>query len=250
VVGDDRERRDLRAGACRGRDGDERHDLARDLVRALIFLDPAAVFCDDADRLGDIHRRAAAEGHDKIRARRLVGRRRLFDRIRRRIALGFGEGVDRKACRLQRVGDLVHQAHLCQMRAGNDKCVRAAELPCGLGQLRERAAAHHDILRNGKGKVVHDKHSSVRNKNKRIFLKILSVDKVNCAMVKQPRGSAHKIEIAQRFHADRGRVPRFAYFWRKKVSAWELSDDSCSASVRTQIVGKTKFFDSLSSAEP
>lgn len=77
VVGDDRERRDLRAGACRGRDGDERHDLARDLVRALIFLDPAAVFCDDTDRLGDIHRRAAAEGHDKVRARRLVGRRRL-----------------------------------------------------------------------------------------------------------------------------------------------------------------------------
>jgi len=69
-------------------------------------------------------------------------------------------------------------------------------------------------------------------------------------MVKQPRGSAHKIEIAQRFHADRGRVPRFAYFWREKVSAWELSDDSCSASVRTQIVGKTKFFDSLKKEAP
>ena len=162
VVGDDRERRDLRAGACRGRDGDERHDLARDLVRALIFLDPAAVFDDNADRLCNIHRRAAAEGHDKIRARRLVGRRRLFDRIRRRIALGLGEGVDRKACRLQRVRDLAHQTHLCQMRAGNDKCVRAAELLCGLGQLRERAAAHHDILRNGKAEIVHNKHSSAK----------------------------------------------------------------------------------------
>ena len=63
--------------------------------------------------------------------------------------------------------------------------------------------------------------------------------------MKQPRGSAHKIEIAQRFHADRRRVPRFAYFWREKVSAWELSDDSCSAFVRTQLVGKTKFFDCL-----
>ena len=40
-------------------------------------------------------------------------------------------------------------------------------------------------------------------------------------------------------------MPRFFYFWREKVSAWELSDDSCSAFVRTQIVGKTKFFDSL-----
>ena len=29
------------------------------------------------------------------------------------------------------------------------------------------------------------------------------------------------------------------------MSVWELSDDSGSAFVRTQIVGKTKFFDSL-----
>ena len=48
-------------------------------------------------------------------------------------------------------------------------------------------------------------------------------------MLTLPRGSAHEIEIAQRFHVDRGRVPRLAYFWREKVSAWELSDDSCSA---------------------
>ena len=39
-----------------------------------------------------------------------------------------------------------------------------------------------------------------------------------------PRVSAHEIEIAQRFHKNRGRVPRFLYFEREKVSAWELSD--------------------------
>ena len=37
----------------------------------------------------------------------------------------------------------------------------------------------------------------------------------------------------------------FQYFWREKVSVWGLSDDSRFAFVRTQIVGKTKFFDSL-----
>ena len=43
--------------------------------------------------------------------------------------------------------------------------------------------------------------------------------------MKQPRGSAHKIGNAQRFHKNRGRVPRFLYFWREKVSEQELSDD-------------------------
>ena len=43
-------------------------------------------------------------------------------------------------------------------------------------------------------------------------------------MQTMPRGSAHEIEIAQRFHKNRGRVPRFLYSQREKVSAWELSD--------------------------
>ena len=34
AVGDDRKRRDLGAGARRGRNGDQRHDFARDLVCA------------------------------------------------------------------------------------------------------------------------------------------------------------------------------------------------------------------------
>ncbi len=60
--------------------------------------------------------------------------------------------------------------------------------------------------------------------------------------MKQPRGSAHKIENAQRFHKNRGRVPRFLYFWRAKVSEQELSDDSCSARAEHTLSGKTKFF--------
>ena len=63
--------------------------------------------------------------------------------------------------------------------------------------------------------------------------------------IQHSRVSAHLTGFASQSHPNRGRVPRFGYFWREKVSAWELSDDSCSAFVRTQIVGKTKFFDSL-----
>ena len=59
------------------------------------------------------------------------------------------------------------------------------------------------------------------------------------------RATAHSKAFAEQTHENRGRVPRFSYFWREKMSVWELSDDSCSAFVRTQIVGQTKFFDSL-----
>ena len=38
------------------------------------------------------------------------------------------------------------------------------------------------------------------------------------------RGSAHEIAFAAQMHENRGRVPRFSYFQREKVSAWELSD--------------------------
>ena len=40
----------------------------------------------------------------------------------------------------------------------------------------------------------------------------------------QPRGSAHSKAFAAQTHPNRGRVPRFGYFEREKVSAWELSD--------------------------
>ena len=68
------------------------------------------------------------------------------------------------------------------------------------------------------------------------------------AMLTLPRGSAHEIAFAKQMHENRGRVPRFSYFQREKVSAWELSDVRV-CEVKTQIVGKTKFFDSLKKSE-
>ena len=64
-------------------------------------------------------------------------------------------------------------------------------------------------------------------------------------MLMLSRGSAYEIAFAAQMHENRGRVPRFSYFQREKVSAWELSDVRVLQS-QTQIVGKTKFFDSLS----
>ena len=40
----------------------------------------------------------------------------------------------------------------------------------------------------------------------------------------QSRGSAHSKAFAAQTHENRGRVPRFSYFKREKVSVWELSD--------------------------
>ena len=44
--------------------------------------------------------------------------------------------------------------------------------------------------------------------------------------IQHSRVSAHLTGFASQSHPNRGRVPRFGYFWREKVSAWELSDDS------------------------
>ena len=40
----------------------------------------------------------------------------------------------------------------------------------------------------------------------------------------QSRGRAHSKAFATQTHENRGRVPRFSYFKREKVSVWELSD--------------------------
>lgn len=49
-------------------------------VRTLVFFDLTTIFYYNADRLCNIHRGAAAERHDKIRARGLVGGRRVLVR--------------------------------------------------------------------------------------------------------------------------------------------------------------------------
>ena len=61
---DDRDRRDLRAGAGRGRNEDERQPAALDLADAIDVVEPLLAAREHRDQLGDIERGAAAEADD------------------------------------------------------------------------------------------------------------------------------------------------------------------------------------------
>ena len=56
------------------------------------------------------------------------------------------------------------------------------------------------------------------------------------------RGSAHLTDFAQQSLQKLGTCASVLPLRREKVSAWELSDDSCSAFVRTQLVGENEVF--------
>ena len=61
------------------------------------------------------------------------------------------------------------------------------------------------------------------------------------AMLMLSRGSAYEIAFAAQMHENRGRVPRFSYFQREKVSARELSDVRVLRSQNTDC-RKNEFF--------
>ena len=66
VICDNRKRRDLRTGACCRRDCNEWDDFSGYFMCPFIFCNTATVFCSYTDCLGNIHRRAAAQCHNKI----------------------------------------------------------------------------------------------------------------------------------------------------------------------------------------
>ena len=65
----------------------------------------------------------------------------------------------------------------------------------------------------------------------------------------QSRGSAHSTAFAAQTDENRGRVPRFSYFKREKVSVWELSDVRVLRSQNTDC-RKNDSFSTVSSAIP
>ena len=65
-------------------------------------------------------------------------------------------------------------------------------------------------------------------------------------MLMLSRGSAYEIAFAAQMHENRGRVPRFSYFQREKVSARDLSDARVLES-QNKVCRKTEDFDSLNS---
>ena len=86
VIGDDRKSGHFGAGSCRSRHGDQRNDVSRHFVSALILRDASAVFCNNADRFCHIHRRTAAQCNDKVSAACLVRFRRFIYGFHGRIA--------------------------------------------------------------------------------------------------------------------------------------------------------------------
>ena len=60
-------------------------------------------------------------------------------------------------------------------------------------------------------------------------------------MLTQPRGRAHSKAFAAQTHPNRGRVPRFGYFKREKVSVWELSDVRVLRSSKHRLSEKRSF---------
>ncbi|OPZ43586.1 MAG: hypothetical protein BWY94_01853 [Actinobacteria bacterium ADurb.BinA094] len=79
-VGDHRPERHLAAGARRRGDGHERRDAALNgVVTPFVPGDRPAVRGDHADRLGDVHRRASADGDEPVAALGPVQSRRPVD---------------------------------------------------------------------------------------------------------------------------------------------------------------------------
>ena len=155
MVGDDGEGGDLRAGARGGRDGDEGDDVAGDFVGAFVVGDAAAVFRDDGDGFGDVHRGAAAEGDDEVGAAFLEGFGSFVDGGDGGVALGLAEGVGGDAFRGEEVGAVLDMAHFREVRAGDDEGVGAAEFLGGVTELFRRAAADEDVLGDGEAEFVH-----------------------------------------------------------------------------------------------
>ena len=119
-VGDHRPERHLAAGAGGGRHGDQRRDAALDgIVPPLVLRDRAAVGGHDADRLGDVHGRAAAHGHEAVAA---LGRVQVGGRVDE-VDVGVGHHLGED----DRVGSSVDDAG--GEAGGDDALVRDQERP-------------------------------------------------------------------------------------------------------------------------
>ena len=75
----------------------------------------------------------------------------------------------------------------------------------------------HKIAKNT-GEFLTQKRTQTISLRPRLSIKSVFTPK------QQSRGSAHSKAFAAQTHGNRGRVPRFSYFKREKVSVWELSD--------------------------
>ena len=107
-VGDDVVYRDLRGGAGGRRDRYREHRVLLRRRHALkgAHVRELGVVYDDADGLRRVHDRAAAHGHDAVRARGLEGRDAALDVLDGRVRLDVAEDLVGDARRVEQGRDL------------------------------------------------------------------------------------------------------------------------------------------------
>ena len=116
----------------------------------LKLLDASAVFCNNADRLCNIHRRTAAECYEKVCAGSKIALGCFFYCRHRRIRLNICENIGCDACRFQAVRCFVHNAHFFQGRTGKNHRMGSAHLLGTLRQFGKRSCSDNNILWNRK----------------------------------------------------------------------------------------------------
>ena len=126
-IRDDAETRDLGSRAGRRVDGHQRDHLVLGDVDALVVVDLAAVGCNEADGLGAVVRRTAAEGDDAVTALLFEGLDASHDILVRRVRLSTAEDVSRQALVLEDLLDIVGHAGFRQEGICDDHRMRAIE---------------------------------------------------------------------------------------------------------------------------
>ena len=144
-IGDHRETGHFAAGSGGGRDGDDRRDGVPEGERALVVFDPTLVGQQQADRLGRVHRAAAADGQQALDTFAAIQLRRLVDVFAARVCLDLRYLVERDLPLIQAGIHAIQQA--CGLYPGvrHDQHMRHAEFPQVFAGALAQAGSHHDF---------------------------------------------------------------------------------------------------------
>jgi hypothetical protein len=145
-VGDDRHARDLAAGPCRGRHGDQRQAGAGHVAVAGVVAHIALVGKGHGRRLGGVHRAAPADRDDTVGlvvAHRL---QRALDIGERRVGLDVAERRHLGIACLQALDERTGRPLIEEEAIGDHERARDPEARDVRGEVVRRATADHQVL--------------------------------------------------------------------------------------------------------
>ncbi len=144
VIRDHRPERHLAPGAGRRRDRDEGRDAVLDgVVIPLVVRDRAAVSRDDADRLGRVHRGAAAEADEPVATRLHVQPGAFVDER----DVGIGPDLVEDGGVVEVLESPIGEAGRGDARIRHEQRARDSELAKRLAQPSDRPGAVHEPRR-------------------------------------------------------------------------------------------------------